>query len=118
MKKITSFIIVLFLAMIAVFAIPKPIQTEMLEDEVLTYWAITEEYAIITSNASIEDQFEYGFDEKHTLDNVTNPDIIYLIDKYGYVLAYYPDLDYYDLLTETGGEYKLFTFYYDDEGEE
>lgn len=116
MKRITSFVIVLLLSMVAVFAVPKPIQTKTLEDEVLTYWEITETYAIITSNTPIEDQFEYGFDKKSTVE-ITNPDIVYLIAKYGYIIEFSTDCDYYSLYTEIDGEYKKFVFYYD-EGDE
>lgn len=116
MKKIISILLVLLLSMAAVFAIPKPIQTKTLEDEVLTYWEITEVYAIITSNTPIEDQFEYGFDKKSTV-KITNPDIIYLIAKYDYIMEFESDRDYYSLYTEIDGEYKKFVFYYDDEGD-
>ena len=58
MKKITSFIIVLFLAMVAVFAVPKKFCDKVYDDEVLTCWLNDTEYPVWTSNLSLEEQLE------------------------------------------------------------
>lgn len=103
MKKITSFVIVLLLSMVSVFAVPKKFCDKVYDDEVLTCWLNDSEYPVWTSNLSLEEQLE-DLDYKFYSDiEIVNNDLVYLIAKYNYII--FKGTNYYIIETELDGKY-------------
>ena len=103
MKRATSFIIILLLAIAAVFAIPKKFCDKVYDDEVLTCWLNDANYPVWTSDLSLEEQLEdvdYKFYSNIT---ITNADLVYLIAKYNYII--FKGTNYYVIETELDGKY-------------
>lgn len=106
MKKFTSILLVLFISMVAVFAIPKKFCDKVYDDEVLTCWLNDTEYPVWTSNLTLEEQLE-DLDYKFYSDiSETDNDLVYLIAKYNYIII--RGTNYYVIETELDGKYVIY----------
>lgn len=102
MKKITSILLVLFISMVAVFAIPKPkdIYRSTSNNFYCVYWQLdsipeNSDISVATVSCSNTDILELDdngkiTNKRHDI-NISNPEIIYLIAKYGYVIIAAPN---------------------------